>query len=102
MPLRTVGANWWDRGRPGGRPTGRRGAMAVRLPWLACVPLACVALLVGVSAEQVKKPGPTVRFVEVTAGAGIAFTHRHGGNGMKYYIETVPPGNCWLLSAESK
>ena len=41
-------------------------------------------------------PAPIVRFTDVTAAAGIDFVHRHGGTGRKYYIETVPPGACWI------
>jgi hypothetical protein len=37
-----------------------------------------------------------VRYTEVTKEAGIDFVHEHGGTGRKYYIETVPTGNCWL------
>jgi enediyne biosynthesis protein E4 len=42
-------------------------------------------------------PAPVaVRFTDVTVASGIEFTHTHGGTGRKYYIETVPPGSCWL------
>jgi hypothetical protein len=37
-----------------------------------------------------------VRFADVTAESGIDFLHSHGGTGRKYYLETVPPGACWL------
>ena len=39
---------------------------------------------------------PRVQYVDVTAAAGIDVLHRHGGTGRKFYIETVPPGACWL------
>jgi hypothetical protein len=36
-------------------------------------------------------------FVDVTAAAGLdGVVHTHGGTGRKYYLETVPPGVCWL------
>jgi hypothetical protein len=41
-------------------------------------------------------PPAAVRFDDVTAAARIDFVHAHGGTGRKYYIETVPPGVCWL------
>ncbi len=41
-------------------------------------------------------PAAGVRFTDVTAEAGIDFRHSHGGTGRKYYLETVPPGACWL------
>ncbi len=41
-------------------------------------------------------PAP-VTFSDVTAAAGLAdVVHVHGGTGRKYYIETVPPGVCFL------
>ena len=40
--------------------------------------------------------GPSISFIEVTRQAGIDSLHRHGGTGRKYYVETVPPGACWL------
>src|SRR5213593_4695511 len=57
--------------------------------------MGAVALAVLAVAGETPTP-PTVRFTDVTATAGIDFTHRHGGTGRKYYIETVPPGSCWL------
>ncbi|MBI4170053.1 MAG: CRTAC1 family protein [Acidobacteria bacterium] len=39
---------------------------------------------------------PAIRYTDVTAASGIDFVHAHGGTGRKYYIETVPPGSCWL------
>jgi hypothetical protein len=43
-------------------------------------------------------PGPAVvTFNDATAAAGLAdVVHVHGGTGRKYYIETVPPGVCFL------
>ncbi len=41
-------------------------------------------------------PPPGARYTEVTAAAGIAFQHRHGGQGRKFYIETTAAGLCWL------
>jgi len=41
--------------------------------------------------------GATVTFNDATAAAGLAdVVHVHGGTGRKYYIETVPPGVCFL------
>ncbi len=38
-----------------------------------------------------------VTFTDLTTAAGLAtVVHAHGGTGRKYYIETVPPGVCWL------
>ncbi len=37
-----------------------------------------------------------IQYADVTAAAGIDVLHRNGGTGRKYYIETVPPGACWL------
>ena len=43
-----------------------------------------------------QKPGPSespaVRFVDVTAEAGVTFRHIHGGSGEKYFIETMGTG----------
>ncbi len=50
----------------------------------------------GPPASPVGGPPARVTFTEVTAPAGIEFTHVHGGTGRKYYIETVAPGVCWL------
>ena len=42
-------------------------------------------------------PAPArIQYADVTARAGIDALHRNGGTGRKYYIETVPPGACWL------
>jgi hypothetical protein len=68
----------------------------IRAARVFCGALLCVALSVPVSADQTKTRASHIRFVDVTESAGIHFTHRHGGAGMKYYIETVPPGNCWF------
>ena len=38
----------------------------------------------------------TVRYTAVTKAAGIDFTHRHGGTGRKYYVESSAAGVCWL------
>ncbi|HYS04786.1 MAG TPA: CRTAC1 family protein [Candidatus Dormibacteraeota bacterium] len=41
--------------------------------------------------------GSAVTFNDATAAAGLAdVVHVHGGTGRKYYIETVPPGVCFL------
>ncbi len=41
--------------------------------------------------------GAAVTFNDATAAAGLAdVVHVHGGTGRKYYIETVPPGVCFL------
>ena len=48
------------------------------------------------AAEESGTRSASMRLRDVTDEAGIAFTHRHGGTGTKYYIETVPPGHCWL------
>jgi len=38
-----------------------------------------------------------VTFTDATLPAGLgSVVHVHGGTGRKYYIETVPPGACWL------
>jgi enediyne biosynthesis protein E4 len=37
-----------------------------------------------------------VQYTDVTAAAGLDVLHRNGGSGRKYYIETVPPGACWI------
>lgn len=95
MKFRLVPVGWsspeGDRGR-----TADHDPITAAMAWLLCAALACGATVVGVSAEPAKRPAPAIQFVDVTDGAGIEFIHRHGGNGMKYYIETVPPGNCWL------
>jgi len=39
---------------------------------------------------------PRILFTEVSAQAGIDFTHVNGGSGAKNYIETMGSGACWL------
>ncbi|MBI1950322.1 MAG: CRTAC1 family protein [Acidobacteria bacterium] len=67
-----------------------RFSRAARLAVLpAAAPLAAAAILAAAS-----RP---VTFQDATAAAGFdGIVHVHGGTGRKYYIETVPPGVCWL------
>jgi hypothetical protein len=67
---------------------------AAALPSLfaAAVPLS----LAREAAPTAASPSAAVRYTDVTREAGIDFVHEHGGMGRKYYIETVPTGNCWL------
>jgi enediyne biosynthesis protein E4 len=53
--------------------------------------LAVLALLPAAGA-----PPPAVRFADVSAAAGIDMLHDNGGTGRKYYLETVPPGVCFI------
>jgi hypothetical protein len=51
---------------------------------------AAAPLLAAATAKQ-------VTFTEATTQAGFDnVVHVHGGTGRKFYIETVPPGVCWL------
>jgi len=50
----------------------------------------------GLSGAPPAAPRSAIQFAEVSAAAGIKVKHENGGMGMKYYIETVPPGVCWL------
>lgn len=96
MSFRVVPGRARGRGRNLGRTMGRRTA---RLSWWAqvlCGALLAGVLAIGVSVGQEKRRASSVRFTDVTVAAGIDFLHRHGGRGDKFYIETVPPGNCWL------
>ena len=56
-----------------------------------CLAIAAATLL-GAS------PAPaTITYNDVTVAAGLGdVVHTHGGTGRKYYIETVPPGVCFL------
>ena len=50
--------------------------------------------------QMIEKPAPPptgdIRFVDITAAAGIDFVHRHGGIGKKYFIETSGAGACFF------
>lgn len=96
MLLRFVPGEARGRGRRRVGLPGRRAGPSVWAAGLVCGSMICPAPVEGAPAAQNKAPAAAVRFVDVTATAGIDFTHRHGGTGMKYYIETVPPGNCWF------
>jgi hypothetical protein len=61
------------------------------------VALAVVAAAAVLGAGATESPRtPAIRFADVTRAAGIDQLHRNGGTGRKYYVETVPPGACWL------
>ena len=77
---------------------------------VAAVPLAAAAILATLAGRGEAQPaggrtpaaGATaaarpVTFNDATAAAGFGgIIHAHGGTGRKFYIETVPPGVCWL------
>ena len=71
-----------------------RRAVGLRAVGLALV--AGAALFRGLPARGDPRRAPAVAYTDVTATSGIDFVHSHGGTGRKYYIETVPPGACWL------
>ena len=56
--------------------------------------------LAAAKAEAYKTTGlaspPDVQFVEVTAQAGVAFTHHNGAAGQKYLVETMGSGAAFL------
>ncbi|MFG0320374.1 MAG: FG-GAP repeat domain-containing protein, partial [Planctomycetota bacterium JB042] len=68
--------------------------MSRRPAWLAAL------LLVG--CREADPPDPPAaprseyRFTDVTAAAGIDFTHRHGGRGKRQLPETMGGGAAWL------
>jgi len=81
-------------------PPGVPGLLIVLLSAGAFVTVPVVAGRAG-AADPPKPLGPEgpapVTFVDVTAAAGLdGVVHTHGGTGQKYYLETVPPGVCWL------
>ncbi len=59
----------------------------------AALVLALVAVAAGAA------PNGDVRFTDITAAAGIRFTHNNGGSGKKYLPETLGPG-CALFDAD--
>ena len=66
---------------------------ASRRPWLP-------VLFVAVAGAGVRAAAPAaarVTFTDATVTSGLGgVVHVHGGTGRKYYVETVPPGACWL------
>ncbi|MEE9291364.1 MAG: CRTAC1 family protein [Acidobacteriota bacterium] len=63
--------------------------------------IAAIAIIAGIGVCRAAPAGKSVAgrsasYIEVTREAGIDSLHRHGGTGRKYYVETVPPGACWL------
>jgi len=68
-----------------------RGPVAAVGAILAILTMARAALTAPPAAPPVG-----ARYTEVTTAAGIAFQHRHGGQGRKYYIETTAAGLCWF------
>jgi hypothetical protein len=69
--------------------------LAAAAPAIALA-LARAASPAGAGGAAAAPAAPAIRYADVTAAAGIGFAHVHGGTGRKYYIETVPPGVCWL------
>jgi enediyne biosynthesis protein E4 len=71
-----------------------------RILWGAMLAVAMVllsAIAPDGRADAEKPPASSVTFLDVTQAAGLGdVVHTHGGAGRKYYIETVPPGVCWL------
>ncbi len=39
---------------------------------------------------------PVIQFTDATAESGIRFTHKHGGSGRHYYVETMGGGGAFL------
>ncbi|HEU4400574.1 MAG TPA: CRTAC1 family protein [Candidatus Polarisedimenticolia bacterium] len=78
---------------PLSRSTGWASA-ACAAALLAAVPAVSVSLRA--AGETAAARPSAVRYTDVTAQAGLDVVHAHGGTGKKYYIETVPPGVCWL------
>jgi hypothetical protein len=71
--------------------------MAAGVGVAACAVAGGAGVVLGLLfAADPPEPRPAVRYADVTAAAGIDFVHAHGGTGRKYYLETVPPGACWL------
>jgi hypothetical protein len=58
---------------------------------MLCLPSGCARQPTAAS-----PPGSPIRFVDVTAEAGIRFRHTHGGFGKKYLPETNGSGVAWL------
>jgi hypothetical protein len=55
------------------------------------------AVLIGAAPLLAVAAAKQVTFTDATTQAGFGnVVHVHGGTGRKYYIETVPPGVCWL------
>ncbi len=62
---------------------------------LTALAAATVALALSGAGLPAAAP-PAARYADVTGASGIDQVHRNGGTGRKYYIETVPPGACWI------
>ncbi|PYT16962.1 MAG: hypothetical protein DMF51_03440 [Acidobacteria bacterium] len=83
-------------------PSGPRGIL--RFALLVLAPTLSVAVVAVLAAAASATPPavpaavtPAILFNDVTSAAGLGgVVHSHGGTGRKYYIETVPPGACWL------
>jgi hypothetical protein len=61
--------------------------------------LICLALVPLAAVPQARKPAsppPDIRFTDVTAAAGIRFTHNSGRTGKKYLPETLGAGGAFF------
>ncbi len=76
-----------------------------RARWLCAVPLALALGLGGWASRpdtlRCRRGADTgrvspIRFTDVTAASGVRFTHRHGGSGRHYYVETMGGGGAFL------
>ena len=56
-----------------------------------------LASLAGAGGRAAASATARATFTDATATSGLGdVVHVHGGTGRKYYVETVPPGACWL------
>ena len=72
-------------------PAGRAQVLAV------CAAIALTALRATTGGQpQDKAPAPRIRFEDITAAAGIRFTHNNGAFGKKWLPETMGSGVAFL------
>jgi enediyne biosynthesis protein E4 len=71
-------------------------ALTERFATFAALALFPAALLIAASPQQPPQPAASVVFTNVTAAAGITFTHVNGAFGKKYLPETMGSGVAFL------